>query len=61
MNNTEVLEEKTAIDQIVEKEARRKEALAALERLRKLTEDLPPVDAVAIVREMRDAAPARFE
>ena len=36
--------------------ARRKEAREALQRLRRIGESLPVVDAVAIVREGRDAS-----
>ena len=62
MPTFDTLEEKELAERkAAEQSARTQAALAALERLRKLTENLPPVDAVAIIREMRDAASPRFE
>jgi hypothetical protein len=62
MPTFDTLEEKELAERkAAEQAARTQAALAALERLRKLTENLPPVDAVAIIREMRDAASTRFE
>jgi hypothetical protein len=40
----------------LEQSPKREEALQALRRLRKISENLPPVDAAAVVRESRDLA-----
>ncbi len=44
-----------------EAERRRRVGLAALKRLRELTADLPPVDALAILRESREELERRPE
>jgi hypothetical protein len=53
----------TAIDQeraqARQEQPSREEIDAALERLKKIAESLPPVDAVAIVREGRDIGSVR--
>ncbi len=41
---------------VADRDRQRRVALAALEELKKLREDLPPIDAVQIVREGRDSA-----
>lgn len=56
VEKTDTLKPEKEPEPVADQPARRKEAREALQRLRRIGESLPAVDAVAVVREGRDAS-----